>query len=164
MVDRIILRVLVLHFLPGAGRKVSTLYAQAMLHNVWIVLPLILFLDAIQIPFYFYLYNIGTTSIRPLARFKARLIAKTEKGVAKKLLGWARRYGVIGVFLVAALPFFGGGVWTAVLLAYTLGLKKAVSYSALLLGCLAGITLLALGVYVAGSFIGDNIPNRFGGG
>ncbi len=107
----------------------------------------------------------GATSIRPLARFKAKLIAKSEKGAAGKLLGWARRYGVIGVFLVAALPFFGGGVWTGVLLAYVLGLRKTVSYSALLLGCLVGIALLALGVHIAGSFaasfIGDNVPNRF---
>jgi len=129
-----------------------------MLRNLWVVLPFILLLDAIQIPFYFYLYNMGTTSIRPLARFKAKLIAKSEKGAAGKLLGWARRYGVVGVFLVAALPFFGGGVWTGVLLAYVLGLKKIVSYSALLLGCLVGITILALGVHIAGSFIGDNTP------
>ncbi len=47
---------------------------------------------------------------------------------------WAQPLGGFGVMLVAALPTFGGGIWSATFLAYGLRLSRRAGYSWIMLG------------------------------
>lgn len=101
------------------------------LHPVWL-LGLLLFLDVLQIPFFYWLYE---NSARVLARLPRRFQSWFNRDWSHSSLGrWARSLGNIGVMLVAALPTFGGGMWSAIFLAYGLGIRKRTSYCLLTLG------------------------------
>jgi uncharacterized membrane protein len=98
-----------------------------------LLLGFLLFLDIIQIPFFYRLYDHGFSlfdGIPRLRRFINRDCSETAIGK------WARPLGGLGVMVVAALPTFGGGIWSATFIAYGVGLKRRASYSWMILGSL----------------------------
>jgi uncharacterized membrane protein len=109
----------------------------AMGIGLWFQVPagllflMLLFIDVIQIPFFYRIYEHGSTLLDdvPLLRGLTR-----RGGMASSLSKWARHLGGIGVMLVAALPSFGGGMWSATFLAYGMGLKRRDGYAWLILG------------------------------
>jgi len=96
--------------------------------------------DMIQIPFFYWLYENSATVLNHLP---ARLRAWFSKDWGITALGrWTSSLGGLGVFLVAALPTFGGGMWSAVFLAYGLRLRKSLSY--FLIGLASMVSYLSL--------------------
>ena len=96
-----------------------------------LLLGVLLFIDIIQIPFYYQLYEHGSTLLEKIPMIHKLL----HKDWSKSALGRrATPLGGFGVLLVAALPTFGGGMWSATFLAYGLGLKRSASYSWMILG------------------------------
>ena len=98
---------------------------------VLLLLSLLLLLDLVQIPFYYQLYEKGSTLFVGVPAIEKWL----NRDWSKSRLGrWAAPLGGMGVMMVAAMPTFGGGMWSATFLAYGLGLKRRDGYLWMILG------------------------------
>lgn len=124
------------------GRKIAVPYGIAITNNVWLTAALTLTLDLIQIPIFYFIYATGKKI--SLLR-KAKIDAKNRKQKIKhyRLLNWAKKSGSMGIFIVSMLPSFGGGIWSAVLLAFILKTDKRLMYLIITLGSLIGTVILA---------------------
>ncbi len=125
-----------------AGRPGAILAAMAAGLSVFLIVPVVWFLDATQIPVFYYLF--GALSRRPLAQ---RLVARIEKRSTRiRNSGFLRRLeclGAPGVIAVAMLPFKGCGMLSGVLMSKILRLPPARAAMLLIAGSLAGCLLLA---------------------
>ena len=97
------------------------------------LLPTLYAVDVVQIPFYYWVYESGSTLVN---YFPARLRSWFGTGSRSAAGRWTASLGGLGVFVVATLPTFGGGMWSAVFLAYGLRLRKTWSYLLLASGSL----------------------------
>ena|GEM_PF-5513169 len=104
------------------GNRVLALLAGFLLHvpSLWLLLAL-LAIDAIQIPFYYWLYGQGAKGLERLPKIFQHLF---QKAFATPIGRWLLASGEWGVMILAALPAFGGGIWTATLMAYNLDLPR----------------------------------------
>jgi len=105
--------------------------------GLWLKIPpglllgLLILLDAVQIPFFYRIYDHGFTfldGIPAVKNFFNRDWSDT------KLAKWTMPLGGAGVMLVSAMPTFGGGIWLASFFAYALRLKRRVGYAWIMLG------------------------------
>ena len=101
----------------------------------YVILFLVFFLDMLQIPLYFYIYEKGAS--------KLKFLSKMENS---RFLKFARSLGSFGVVLVAAMPAFGGGMWSSVLISFLLGLDRRKSILLLALGSFLGCVLVIYGI------------------
>jgi hypothetical protein len=123
------------------GNRILSLLVGLLLRvpAVWL-LPMVYVLDLIQIPFFYWLYEHSATV---LDRLPPRVRSWFGKDWSSTTLGqWTSSLGSLGVFLVAILPTFGGGMWSAVFIAYGLNLRKSWSYLLMALGSLVSILCL----------------------
>lgn len=96
-----------------------------------LMLSLLIFLDVIQIPFFYRLYDRGFTfldGIPAIKKFFSRDWSDTT------LARWMMPLGGPGVMLVSAMPTFGGGIWLASFFAYALRLNRRTGYIWIALG------------------------------
>jgi uncharacterized membrane protein len=114
--------------------------------GLWFHLPpgpmlgILILLDLLQIPMYYWLYE---HSHQVLARLPSRIGQWFERMLAvRPRAGWTQSLGGFGVMLIAALPSFGGGMWSAIFLAYGLKLRRSASYVWLMLGSFSGYLLV----------------------
>jgi hypothetical protein len=94
-----------------------------------------------QIPLFFWLYKNGAGFFKRLPP-PWRSFFNTDLS-GSRLGRWASPLGGLGIMLVAALPTFGGGMWSAVFIAYGLNLRRRASYIWMTLGS----TLSYLSIY-----------------
>jgi hypothetical protein len=87
---------------------------------VWLLFVLIT-IDAAQIPFYYWLYSQGAKGVERLPKLLHRFF-RTVSDTA--LFRWLSMSGKWRVMMISALPAFGGGIWTATLVAYNTGLPR----------------------------------------
>lgn len=111
----------------------------------YVILFTVFLLDVLQIPLYFYIYEKGTSKIKFLSYLFSKLPSK-EKVENYRFLKFARSLGGFGVVLVAAMPSFGGGMWSSVLLSFLLGLDRKKSILLLALGSLLGCIIVIYGL------------------
>jgi uncharacterized membrane protein len=98
---------------------------------VTLLLGLLLLIDIIQIPFYYRLYEHGSSLLERVPAVNKFL----RRDWSVSSLGqWAKPLGGFGVMMVAAMPTFGGGMWSATFIAYGLGLKRRAGYAWMILG------------------------------
>jgi len=143
------------------SRIVSIPYGIGMFGKWYIPVLLIIPIDLLLIPFYFFIYSQGSKIIRPLnVRLKLlrRRMLKMGRPLRKKriireerrwhsnLLRRAQSWRGYGVMFMAGIPFLGGGIWSGVLLARLLKISPKRSYLLLLTGSLMGSLFLALGI------------------
>jgi uncharacterized membrane protein len=123
------------------GRTAAILSAQWLGQNLLFFLPLIVLLDGLQIPLFYRLYE-GAVRFPGLSRLNRWL---TQKGAGRQQ-SWAWRawsaWKGLGVFLITVMPVKGGGMWSGVLMAFSLKIPKKISYLILITGSLAGCFLL----------------------
>jgi uncharacterized membrane protein len=137
------------------NRLISVPVGMALFGKWYIAVILLVFMDIIQVPFFYYFYEsphkmefirkiLGT--IRSIFIGLTRHIRiKQERNIHAGLLKRARSFGQPGVVLITAMPFLGGGMWSGVLLSHLLKIEKRTSYFLLACGSLLGCTFLALG-------------------
>lgn len=135
------------------GRKAAIIGARLADFNLIYFLPLAVFLDMLQVPFFFYLYSMGGRRVGWLGRLRQWFYRKEEQWKGSswgqtilKKKGW-------GVFLITAMPIRGGGMWTGVFFSYLLSLKRKESLMVLFAGSLTGCLFLAGLAEVAYKFI-----------
>jgi hypothetical protein len=86
------------------------------------LLGTVVLIDWLQIPFYYWLYENGSSL---LERLPPPFRQWFKQDVSTMPLGrWTRSLGGVSVFVVSVLPGLGGGIWSAVFLAHNLQLKR----------------------------------------
>ena len=138
-----------------AGRLFSVPLGVALFGKWYDVIILLVIIDLIQIPFYFYIYESHNRLRfikvrlrllrRKLMNIDRRVKLKEIRNVNARLLKKARSLGEWGIVFIPSLPFLGGGIWSGVLLAHLLKVKKKKSYLLLACGSMIGCVFLVLG-------------------
>ena len=117
------------------GNRILSLLVGLLLRiPAHLLLPTVYLMDVIQIPFFYWIYENGSTLIAHLPASIRGWFNKDWR--VTSMSRWTTRLGSLGVFVVAAMPTFGGGMWSAVFLAYGLRLRKTWSYFLIGLGSL----------------------------
>ena len=126
----------------------------------YVILVIVFFLDLIQIPFYFYIYEKGASKIKFLSAILEKL-PKKEDMERSGLLKFAKSLGSFGVVFVAAMPAFGGGMWTAVFISFLLGIERKKSIILLAIGSLIGCLIIVYGFEGILHLLGIHMQTRF---
>jgi len=126
------------------GKPVAILTAKLYGLNFALLFPLLLVMDAVQIPCFYYLYGCMFREER-LRRVTHYLQRKGDAAKAGYLFPILEGLGPLGVLLLTMLPVKGGGIWSGVLLARLLGLPMNISFPLLLGGSIL-ISLILIGV------------------
>ena len=124
------------------GRAASIVAARLAGFNMAIYLPLAIFLDMIQVPLFFLLYEEGSQRFIFLKKLGDRAQRQKEKLASSRFYERLVLWGQLGVLVVSLLPIKGGGMWSGVLLAHLMKLQRSRSYLLLFAGSLLGAALL----------------------
>ena len=123
------------------GRPVALLSGQFLGLKIFFLLPVVVLLDTLQIPFFYYLYDTISNS-----RILRKLYDRAEKKEAyirkSRVFQWVQVLGTAGVITITLLPLKGCGMWSGVLLSKLLKLPKLISYPLLITGSLLGCLLI----------------------
>ena len=134
----------VIYFIPLyilGGRPVAILSAQFLGFRITLLLPIVVMLDTLQIPLFYYLFD--TISKGLFMRKLYERTTKKEKGLRKsRFFHWIGLMGTPGVVAITMLPVKGCGMWSGVLLSKILRLPKQISYPLLIVGSILGCILL----------------------
>lgn len=130
----------VIYFIPLyvlGGRPTAILSAQLLGFKVFLLLPVVVMMDTLQIPLFYKLFD--SISNRPFWHRLCARTAKKEKSLRKsRLFHWVRLLGTPGVVAITMMPLKGCGMWSGVLLSTLLGLPKQTSYPLLIIGSILG--------------------------
>jgi len=138
----------VIYFIPlyvVGGRPVAILSAQFLGYKASFLLPVVVMLDTLQIPLFYYTYGAISSSL--LARkFSERTIKRGKNLSKSKLFRWMQVMGAPGVVAITMLPLKGCGMWSGVLLSKLLKFSKPTGYQLLIGGSILGcVFILGLG-------------------
>jgi uncharacterized membrane protein len=126
------------------GRPVAILTASFFRLNLLLFFPLVIFMDTVQVPCFYYLYEHTFTSAR-LQRLSGYFQRKGKVAKERRFFQRLQAYGHVGVLLLTMLPMKGGGMWSGVFLAHIIGVPKKKSYTLLMSGSILG-SLMFVGV------------------
>ncbi len=134
---------LLTHFV--LGRKISIPYALALGENAYAITATAFILDIIQIPIFLYLYT-HSSKIGIINKGRDRIISRSKNMEHSRLVIFAKKMGKVGIIALAAMPIQGGGMWSGVLLAHVLNLKRWQTYLLLSIGSFVGCIIISVGV------------------
>ena len=126
------------------GRPVAILTASLLRLNLLLFFPLVVFMDTVQIPCFYYLYEHTFTSAR-LQRLSGYFQRKGKVAKERRFFQRLQAFGDVGVLMLTMLPMKGGGMWSGVFLAHIIGVPKKKSYTLLMSGSILG-SLMFVGV------------------
>ncbi len=126
------------------GRPVAILTASLFRLNLLLFFPLVIFMDTVQVPCFYYLYEHTFTSAR-LQRLSGYFQRKGKVAKERRFFQRLQAFGHAGVLLLTMLPMKGGGMWSGVFLAHIIGVPKKKSYTLLMSGSILG-SLMFVGV------------------
>ena len=126
------------------GRPVAIVTASVFRLNLLLLFPLVIFMDILQVPCFYYLYEHTFTSER-LQRPSGYFQRKGKVAKERRFFQRLQALGHVGVLLLTMLPMKGGGMWSGVFLAHIIGLPKKKSYTLLISGSILG-SLMFVGV------------------
>jgi len=134
----------VIYFIPLyilGGRPVAILSAQLLGLRIFFLLPVVVMLDTLQIPLFYYLF--GRLSRRLFMRKLYERTTNKEQNLRKsRFFHWIQLMGTPGVVAITMLPLKGCGMWSGVLLSQLLRLPKQTSYPLLIVGSILGCILI----------------------
>ena len=126
------------------GRPVAIVTASLFGLNLLLLFPLVVFMDTLQVPCFYYLYEHTFTSER-LQRLSGYFQRKGKVAKERRFFQRLQAFGHVGVLLLTMLPVKGGGMWSGVFLAHIIGVPKKKSYTLLISGSILG-SLMFVGV------------------
>ena len=133
-----------IYFIPLyilGGRPAAILSAQLLGLKIFLLLPVVVLMDTLQIPFFYHLY--GTISNKLLMRsFLEKGSKKEERLRNSKFFQWVQLMGTPGVVVITMLPLKGCGMWSGVLLSKLLGLSRKAGYLLLISGSIVGCIIV----------------------
>ena len=133
-----------IYFIPlyiVGGRPGAILSAQLLGFKSYFLLPVVVVLDTLQIPFFYHLYD-SISSRLPIKKIGQRFQRKGIHLQQSKFFLRLQLLGPPGVLTVTMLPIKGCGMWSGVLLSRLLKLPKQISYPLMIFGSLLGCVLL----------------------
>ncbi|MBW2333916.1 MAG: small multi-drug export protein [Deltaproteobacteria bacterium] len=133
-----------LYFIPLyilGGRPVAILSAQFLGFRAFFFFFLVVMLDTLQVPLFYYLYGRISNGLFMQKLYK-RITKKEQRLHKSKFFHWIQLMGTPGVVAISMLPLKGCGMWTGVLLSKLLRLPKQVSYPLLIAGSILGCILI----------------------
>ena len=110
----------------------------------FIVFVMVVILDILQIPMFYHIYDKGFPHIPFLNKILDKLPSKEAvetSAIGKK----AQQLGSLGLIFISAAPTFGGGIWSAVLIAQILRLSYWRSFIFIAIGSLLSCIVLVYG-------------------
>ncbi|MBW1675384.1 MAG: small multi-drug export protein [Deltaproteobacteria bacterium] len=128
----------------GGGRPVAIVTARLFGLNLLWFFPLVVLMDTLQVPCFYYLYEHTFPSGR-LGRLSNYFQRKGALARGRRFFQTLRALGQVGVVLLTMLPIKGGGMWSGVFLAHVMGLRKRISFPLLVGGSVFG-SLLFVGL------------------
>lgn len=144
-------KVVLMAMMPVIELRGSLPIAVGMGYSNMEALFISLFASMIPVPFILLLFRPITEAMRRTEIFSKlvnKIIARTMKNEEK-----IKKYGLLGLVIIVAIPLPGTGVWTGSFLASLLHLRLSDSIFAIFLGDLiAGIIVLTI-TYGIGSFL-----------
>jgi len=144
------------------GRLFSIPYGMVLLGKWYWATLLILSVDMIEISVVFYILDRTKDRWRLKARIKVlfrrfrygwesvskrRNIFRKQRQWHSRILRQAQKWGDLGVLVITTLPFFGGGIWSGVLLARLLPISTRRRLFLLMAGSLSGCIFVSLGTH-----------------
>lgn len=126
------------------GRPVAILTASLFRLNLLLFFPLVVFMDTVQVPCFYYLYEHTFTSAR-LQRLSGYFQRKGKVAKERRFFQKLQAFGDAGILMLTMLPMKGGGMWSGVFLAHIIGVPKKKSYTLLMSGSILG-SLMFVGV------------------
>ena len=133
-----------IYFIPLyilGGRPAAILSAQLLGLKIFLLLPVVVLMDTLQIPFFYHLY--GTISNKLIIRSLQEKGSKKEERLRNsKFFKWVRLMGTPGVVVITMLPLKGCGMWSGVLLSKLLGLSRKTGYVLLIGGSIVGCIIV----------------------
>ena len=112
--------------------------------NQFLVVGIVIILDAVQVPVFFTLLEEGQNRFRAL-RFLFKILPSKEWVEHSFLENIIEHFGRISVMFIAALPALGG-MWNAVLVSHLLQLNKEKTFIYLVAGGGGGTLLVWFGL------------------
>jgi len=132
------------------GRTVSLLIGHFLLHLSPMALMGYAWMgDMLNIPFFAGLYELLHRGLRLSTRVASWLDRNRARHEHHRFYIRLARMGPIGVMLLAALPFWGCGMWSSILLAWSLRMERLRGTMYLAVGSIIGTLIVlafALGV------------------
>ena len=126
------------------SRILSIPVALAFKFPRFIVFLMVFILDVLQIPMFYHIYDKGIPHVPLLGRLLDML--PTKEKVENSALGKkAQQFGSLGLIIISAIPTFGGGIWSAVLIAHMLRLRYSRSFIYIAIGSLVSCFILVYG-------------------
>ncbi|MFH1283291.1 MAG: small multi-drug export protein [bacterium] len=131
--------------LAFTGKRIISIPAGiAFKLNNLFILSVVVLVDVIQIPLFYYLYEKGVKKVKYLRWLSEYL--PSEKKLENTLLGKiAHHLSAWGMLIISAWPIFGGGIWTAVLFGKVFHATRLKSYLMIIGGSLLGSLILLAG-------------------
>jgi uncharacterized membrane protein len=127
------------------GKPAAFIAATAVGLNLLWFFPLIMIMDALQIPCFYYLY-IHIFRHKHIRRVRDRLQVILDSRSKQRSFIVLKRLGPLGVLFLSMLPIKGGGIWSATLLAYITGQSMKTTFPLLIFGSLlSGLIFVGLG-------------------
>lgn len=124
------------------GRGASILYGVLRGMNVLYFLPLGVFFDIFQVYPLYLLYETTESRLSLIRKLKERMVRNENKFLHSKIFKGVRSLGYLGVMMVALVPVKGCGMWSSILLAHILKIKRSRAYLLFFTGSIIGCLIL----------------------
>ncbi|MDO8735051.1 MAG: small multi-drug export protein [Elusimicrobiota bacterium] len=111
----------------------------------WGAFAIALFGDIVQMFLYFYILE-GAGVNKKLGRIIAKRFPTQDKVERTKMVRKVRGLGYMGTTILAAMPVYFGGMYSAVLVSHLMHLNRKKSYVFLTIGSIIGSAVLVFGL------------------
>ncbi len=124
------------------GRGASILYGVLRGMNVLHFLPLGVFFDMFQVWPLYLLYETTEFHMPLIRKLKEKMNRREHRFLHSRIFKGVKSLGHLGVAVVALLPVKGCGMWSSILLAHILKIRRSRAYLLFLMGSIIGCLIL----------------------
>lgn len=118
----------------------------------WGAFAIALFGDIVQMFLYFYILE-GAGVNKKFGKLISKKFPSQEKVERTKMVRKVRGLGYMGITILAALPVYFGGMYSAVFVSHLMHLNRKKSYIFLTVGSIIGSAVLVIGLSVLWNLI-----------
>ena len=111
----------------------------------WWAFAIALFGDIVQMFIYFYILE-GAVVNKKFCKLISKKFPSQEKVERTKMVRKVRGLGYLGITILAAMPVYFGGMYSAVLVSHLMHLNRKKSYIFLTIGSIIGSAVLVFGL------------------
>jgi uncharacterized membrane protein len=125
------------------GRRGSFPYGLLVKFSLLKITVLVLISDMILTVGLLHFFELSMEKVGFLRKLKARLHKKENKESQKSFWGKVKKWGGLGIIIIAALPY-GGGALTGSILASSMKMEKKQAFLFITIGCIIGAIIFYL--------------------